>query len=128
MQDEVLKLLPDTQRIAKRFLSARAGLDDVVRVYQAARILPKMLDLSMQVGRRKDKGQETYTVEDEALAALMDETYVAQLSVRVRSLESGRALSLTTSITGGYRELVKACRSRRDHHRRFAAKQSQNHY
>jgi hypothetical protein len=43
-----------------------------------------MLDMLMQVGRRKEKakGKETYVVEDEALVALMDETYVTQLSVR----------------------------------------------
>lgn len=80
----MLKLLPDTQRLAKRFLSGRAGLDDVVTVYQATGRLPRMLDMLMQVGRRKEKakGKETYVVEDEALVALMDETYVTQLSVR----------------------------------------------
>ena len=35
MQDDFLKLMPDLHRIGKRFQRKVAGLEDVVRVYQA---------------------------------------------------------------------------------------------
>jgi DNA mismatch repair protein MSH2 len=71
--------MPDFQRISKKFLAGRAGLEDVVRVYQAVTKLPEILDSLMEIGRDRKQGE--WVVSDEAAAALMDEHYCNSLSV-----------------------------------------------
>ncbi|WVW80934.1 hypothetical protein I302_102925 [Kwoniella bestiolae CBS 10118] len=43
IQDDILKAMPDFHRISKKFHRAVASLEDVVRVYQAVRLLPKLV-------------------------------------------------------------------------------------
>ena len=42
-QDTYLRYFPDFHRISKRFQKQNATLEDVVRVYQAVAMLPKMI-------------------------------------------------------------------------------------
>jgi DNA mismatch repair protein MSH2 len=78
-QDDFLKLMPDFQRLSKKFLAGRAGLEDVVRVYQAVTRLPQILDTLMPIGRERQNKE--WQVTDEDAAALMDEHYCTTLEV-----------------------------------------------
>ncbi|KAK8850438.1 hypothetical protein IAR55_004356 [Kwoniella newhampshirensis] len=44
LQDRYLKLMPDFHRISKKFHRRHAGLEDVVRVYQAVQLLPGLIE------------------------------------------------------------------------------------
>ncbi|KAL1409833.1 MSH2 protein [Vanrija albida] len=44
VQDDCLKKIPDFHRISKRFHRGQAGLEDVVRVYQAVQVLPRIIE------------------------------------------------------------------------------------
>lgn len=78
-----MKLMPDLQRLSKRFTSGRATLEDVVRAYQAVSRLPIIVDILMHIGRKK-RGDE-FEVEDEHVATLLDEAYIGQLGVSAPS-------------------------------------------
>ena len=78
-QDDFLKLMPDFQRLSKKFLAGRAGLEDVVRVYQAIMKLPEILDTLMPIGRERSNKQ--WHITDESATALMDEHYCNVLEV-----------------------------------------------
>lgn len=71
--------MPDFQRISKKFLSGRAGLEDVVRVYQAVSKLPDILDILLSIGREKKEKQ--WHITDEAAATTMDQHYCNALEV-----------------------------------------------
>lgn len=86
MQDDYLKLMPDFQRLSKKFLAGRAGLEDVVRVYQAVSKLPAILETLLEIGREKKRDEQSrkmeWVVTDEDAAARVDEQYINSLSVR----------------------------------------------
>ncbi|KAK4686325.1 DNA mismatch repair protein MSH2, partial [Tremellales sp. Uapishka_1] len=44
IQDQYLRMMPDFHRISKKFHRGQASLEDVVRVYQAVGILPKIIE------------------------------------------------------------------------------------
>ncbi|THH29236.1 hypothetical protein EUX98_g4951 [Antrodiella citrinella] len=67
LQDECLKLMPDLNRICKRFLKKAASLEDVVRVYQA---VVKLEDLISAL--------ESVANENEAHGALITECYLTK--------------------------------------------------
>lgn len=78
--------MPDFQRLSKKFLAGRAGLEDVVRVYQAVSKLPNVLETLSEIGRAKARdvqsGNMEWAITDEAVASLMDEHYCNSLAVR----------------------------------------------
>lgn len=79
--------MPDFQRLSKKFLAGRAGLEDVVRVYQAVSKLPEVLETLSEIGRAKARdvqsGKMEWAITDEAVASLMDEHYCNSLAVRI---------------------------------------------
>lgn len=78
LRDDLLKLMPDFQRISKRFQTKKAGLEDVVRAYQAVTRLEDFIYALKTVGKSKHAGEEDV---DEALVTLVEETYLNKLEV-----------------------------------------------
>ncbi|KAF9788606.1 DNA mismatch repair protein [Thelephora terrestris] len=75
LQDEFLKLMPDLHRIGKRFQRKVAGLEDVVRVYQAVVKLPDIIATL-----------EPLESENEEYQALLESTYLKPLREHNESL------------------------------------------
>ncbi|KAH8097021.1 DNA mismatch repair protein [Cristinia sonorae] len=70
IQDDCLKMMPDLNRICKRFLKKVASLEDVVRVYQA---VVKLEDLiSSLEGMANDNEEQSKLIEECYLAKLKD--------------------------------------------------------
>ena len=61
-QDTYLRYFPDFHRISKRFQKQNATLEDVVRVYQAVAMLPKMI-VTLEEG--VIEGEEEVEMQDE---------------------------------------------------------------
>ncbi|KAK1923021.1 putative DNA mismatch repair protein MSH2 [Papiliotrema laurentii] len=68
IQSDVLNLMPDFHRISKKFHRKAAGLEDIVRIYQAIAKIPKLITLL--------KGIEPYNPDTKAL---IDEIYIQPL-------------------------------------------------
>ncbi|KAJ7598643.1 DNA mismatch repair protein [Mycena floridula] len=77
LQDEYLKMMPDLQRLCKRFQKSLASLEDVVRVYQVVMQLPGMIE-----------SIEGIQTENESYTALIDETYLQPLKKHMESLST----------------------------------------
>lgn len=68
LQDDYLKMMPDIQRLSKRFQRSAASLEDVVRVYQMVLKLPGMIETLGGIQSENDE----YSV-------LVDETFLKPL-------------------------------------------------
>lgn len=79
LRDDLLKAMPDFQRISKRFQAKKATLEDVVRAYQAVTKLEDFIYALRSIGKEKHSGLETT---DEELMALIADTYLNKLEVR----------------------------------------------
>ena len=90
--------MPDFHRICKRFHRGIAGLEDVVRVYQAVQLLPLIVEAL-------DSIKETH-----ANGPLLDEIYTDAMNVSPDSLTG-----LTR--TGSHREASKVLRDGGRHNR-----------
>ncbi|KAI0292908.1 DNA mismatch repair protein [Russula brevipes] len=76
LQDDFMKLMPDMNRISKRFQKSVASLEDVVRVYQAVLKLTGLIEALKHVDVQSERGRE-----------LIKETYLSHLEEYVASLD-----------------------------------------
>jgi DNA mismatch repair protein MSH2 len=76
LQEEYLRKMPDFHRISKRFHRGGAGLEDVIRVYQAVQVLPRIAACLDQV--KEDNPEH---------GALLDEVYTTALREHIEQLE-----------------------------------------
>lgn len=81
-QDTYLNRMPDFQRLAKKFQSDRGNLDDVIRAYEAVKLLPDIIAELEPIGYAAGMDGEEMEVADEELVALMSETFLDKLRVR----------------------------------------------
>ncbi|KAF8480131.1 DNA mismatch repair protein [Russula ochroleuca] len=76
LQDDFMKLMPDMNRISKRFQKSVASLEDVVRVYQAVLKLTGVIEALKHVNVETERGRElikeTYLSNFEEYAASLD--------------------------------------------------------
>ncbi|KAH9968223.1 DNA mismatch repair protein [Russula dissimulans] len=76
LQDDFMKLMPDMNRISKRFQKSVASLEDVVRVYQAVLKLTGLIEALKHVDAKTERGseliKETYLIHLEEYAANLD--------------------------------------------------------
>lgn len=70
LQEEYLKRMPDFHRICKRFNRGGAGLEDLVRVYQAVAVLPKINETLEELAR--DDGMHDQVLEEDFIAPLRE--------------------------------------------------------
>ena len=88
-QDEYLKFMPDMRRLGKRFHKSFASLEDVVRIYQVVEKVDLLCPFhcfsshSFQLPGLIKTIQGVQT-EREALATLVEETYLKPFKVRRR--------------------------------------------
>ncbi|KAF9459138.1 DNA mismatch repair protein [Collybia nuda] len=75
LQDDYMKVMPDMNRLSKRFQKSVASLEDVVRVYQVVIKLPGMIEVL--------EGVQT---EKESYSALIEEVYLQSLKEYNESL------------------------------------------
>ncbi|KAJ7201637.1 muts domain V-domain-containing protein [Mycena pura] len=68
LQDEYMKMMPDMHRLSKRFQKRAASLEDVIRVYQVALLLPGLIETL-----------ENVQTENEEHSALIKELYLTNL-------------------------------------------------
>ncbi|KAI0264715.1 muts domain V-domain-containing protein [Gloeopeniophorella convolvens] len=76
LQDDFMKLMPDMNRISKRFQKSVASLEDVVRVYQAVLKLTGLIEALKHVKTESDRSKE-----------LIQETYLTHLEDYAATLE-----------------------------------------
>lgn len=76
LQDDFMKLMPDMNRISKRFQKSVASLEDVVRVYQAVLKLSGLIEALKHVDVKTERARE-----------LIKETYLNHLEEYVASLD-----------------------------------------
>ncbi|KAI0305145.1 DNA mismatch repair protein [Multifurca ochricompacta] len=76
LQDDFMKLMPDMNRICKRFQKSVASLEDVVRVYQAVLKLTGLIEALKYIKTKTDRGRE-----------LIQETYLSNLEEYAASLD-----------------------------------------
>lgn len=76
LQEEHLRKMPDFHRISKRFHRGIAGLEDVVRVYQAVQVLPRIVSCLEQVKE-----------ENPASGDLLNRVYIDALNDHINKLE-----------------------------------------
>lgn len=67
LQDDILKVMPDLHRLAKRFQKGNASLQDVVRIYQVVIRLPSFFNAF-----------DSFTGDDES-KTILEETYVTKI-------------------------------------------------
>ncbi|KAI9458862.1 DNA mismatch repair protein [Lactarius psammicola] len=75
-QDDFMKLMPDMNRISKRFQKSVASLEDVVRVYQAVLKLNGLIEALKHMNTSTERGQE-----------LIQEAYLRHLEEHAASLD-----------------------------------------
>lgn len=76
LQEEHLRKMPDFHRICKRFHRSIAGLEDVVRVYQAVQTLPRIVECLNLV--KEDNPEHGH---------ILDDVYVNALNENIELLE-----------------------------------------
>lgn len=82
LQDEYLKRMPDFHRICKRFHRGGAGLEDLVRVYQAVAVLPKIIDSLDDLA--KEEGMHGQVLEEDFIVPLREKaTQLEQYSALI---------------------------------------------
>lgn len=112
MRDDFLRTMPDLTRISKRFAKGAAGLEDVVRVYQAVVRLPDMVEALERADVGEDDGKEERE-------RLIKTVYLSEMEVRLSSSVTPAPEALTGSCrwTGMPRRTRQALRDGRDHDR-----------
>lgn len=73
--------MPDFQRMAKRFQTKKANLEDVVRAYNAALHLPEMVAILEEIGTSASQREGQRVINDEKTVALLDEMFLNKLRV-----------------------------------------------
>lgn len=76
LQEEHFRKMPDFHRICKRFHRGIASLEDVVRVYQAVQVLPKIVACLEQLKEANPEHSD-----------LLEEVYVSALNDHIEKLE-----------------------------------------
>ncbi|KAH9039589.1 DNA mismatch repair protein [Lactarius pseudohatsudake] len=76
LQDDFMKLMPDMNRICKRFQKSVASLEDVVRVYQAVLKLSGLIEALKHMNTNTERGQE-----------LIQEVYLRHLEEHAAGLD-----------------------------------------
>lgn len=81
-----MKLMPDFQRMAKRFQSKKATLDDIVRAYGALVELPNIveqLEMIGTIGTGKDTKNKPLprVVDNPERIALIDDLFLVKIRV-----------------------------------------------
>ncbi|WVN89665.1 uncharacterized protein L203_104895 [Cryptococcus depauperatus CBS 7841] len=77
IQDKYLKQMPDFHRISKKFHKRVAGLEDVVRVYQAVQLLPELVQSLEEIELLNAKGKD-----------LLEEIYLKPLHEHIEKLQN----------------------------------------
>ncbi|WVQ70559.1 hypothetical protein IAR50_000078 [Cryptococcus sp. DSM 104548] len=81
VQDKYLKSMPDFHRISKKFHRRVAGLEDVVRVYQAVQLLPGLAESLEEIELINLKGKE-----------LLQEVWLKPLREHIEKLDNYSAM------------------------------------